>query len=76
MALLSPIPVTSPAAQAVGGLIAKGAHDPMFTIDLLVKDLRYLLDGAEAPVMAEVCDSFRRAANRGHGSRHISAVAA
>ncbi len=76
LALLSPLPVTSPAAAAVGGLIAGGNHTPMFPIDLLVKDLGYLLADVDAPVMAGVRDAFARASARGLGGQHISAVAA
>ncbi len=76
MNLLEPIPVTSPAGAFVGKQIANGAHDPLFTIDLLVKDLGYLLNGPEAPVMTAVRDAFQSAQDRGLGAKHISAVAA
>ncbi|MDJ1016567.1 MAG: NAD(P)-dependent oxidoreductase [Paracoccaceae bacterium] len=76
MDLLAPVPVVSPAAAFVGKQIVSGAHDPMFTVDLLVKDLGYLLDGAaDAPVMAEVRAAFQAAQSRGHGDRHITAIA-
>ena len=76
MDLLGPIPVTSPAARAVGGQIAAETHDPLFTVDLVVKDLGYFLDGTEGPIMEAVLSAFRSAQDRGHGDRHISAVAA
>ena len=73
--LITPIPVTSPAAAFVGRQIADGTHAPMFTIDLLVKDLGYLISGSDAPFMAAVRNSFERAQSRGLGGQHISAVA-
>ncbi|MEM7722106.1 MAG: NAD(P)-dependent oxidoreductase [Pseudomonadota bacterium] len=74
--MLTPVPVTSPAAAFVAGQIANKEHDPMFPIDLLVKDLGYLLNDTPAPVMASVRDAFRAAQSRGLGDRHISAIAA
>ena len=73
--LLAPVPVTSPAAAFVGKQIAAGQHDPMFTIELMAKDLGYLTKGADMPVLSEVLASFARAQNAGKGSLHISAVA-
>ena len=73
--LLSPVPVTSPAAAFVGGQIARGAHDPMFTVALMEKDLGYLLGGADLPLIAETRARFAAAQARGHGEKHISAVA-
>ena len=75
--LLGPLPVTSPAAAGLGKMIANKAYDPMFTIDLIVKDLGYLIDGSQnSPVMARVRETFAEAAERGHGGSHISAVGA
>ncbi|MDJ1008957.1 MAG: NAD(P)-dependent oxidoreductase [Paracoccaceae bacterium] len=75
VALLTPVPVTSPAAAFVAGQIARGAHEPLFTVDLMEKDLGYLLQGAILPLMAETRARFAAAAMRGHGARHITAIA-
>lgn len=74
--LLAPIPVTSPAATFVAKQIAAGQHDPLFTVDLLVKDLGYLLTGGTVPLMSAVRQRFEAAQERGLGDRHITAVAA
>lgn len=76
MDLLAPVPVTSPAAAFVGRQIAAGQHEPMFTVDLMAKDLGYLTEGREMPVLSEVLASFVRAQNAGHGGQHITAAAA
>lgn len=74
LSLLSQLPVTSPAAAAVGKLMAAGTHEPQFTIDLLVKDLGYFLDGQDAPVITATREVFSQAQHHGKGQRHISAV--
>ena len=73
--LMAPVPVTSPAAGFVGKQIAAGAHDPMFTVDLMEKDLGYLTGAGAMPVLSEVRASFARAQAAGHGDKHITAVA-
>ncbi|MEM9708699.1 MAG: NAD(P)-dependent oxidoreductase [Pseudomonadota bacterium] len=72
--LLAPVPVTSPAAAFVANQIAAGAHDPMFTIDLMEKDLGYLTANGAAPLLSETRARFAGASARGHGGKHISAV--
>ena len=73
--LLSPVPVTSPAAAFVARQIAEKAHDPMFTVDLMEKDLGYLVGGADMPLMEETRARFGAASAKGHGGKHITAVA-
>lgn len=74
MNLLGDIPVTSPAAKVVGAQIANGQHDPLFTIDLMTKDLGYLTDAAEMPLLKKALKAFETAQQNGRGDRHISAV--
>lgn len=73
--LLAPVPVTSPAAAFVGKQIAAGQHDPMFTVDLMEKDLSYLTAAGGMPVLSEVRAAFARTQASGHGGLHITAVA-
>jgi len=72
--LLSPLPVTSTAAAGQGALIAQRKSDPMFTIDLIVKDLTYFLS-EDAPLAEATKAAFKAAQAGGLGGRHITAVA-
>lgn len=77
LTLLTPTPVMSPATQISGQMILKGEHTPMFTIDLLVKDLGYLLQSQErSPVITAVQEAFKTAQTAGLGAKHITAIAA
>ncbi|HGG62946.1 MAG TPA: NAD(P)-dependent oxidoreductase [Rhodobacteraceae bacterium] len=76
LSLLAPTPVMSPAAQMSGAMIVQGQHAPMFPINLLLKDLGYLLAGRnDLTVMSAVQDAFKRAKSAGLGDMHITAVA-
>ncbi|MEM6323877.1 MAG: NAD(P)-dependent oxidoreductase [Pseudomonadota bacterium] len=73
--LLSQTPVLSPTSKAVGAQILAGADDPMFTIDLLVKDLGYMLDTGPWPITDAARTVYSAAQGRSLGSRHITAIA-
>ena len=73
--LMAPVPVMSPAATFVGKQIAARQHAPMFTVDLMEKDLGYLTASGASPVLSEVRAAFARAQQAGHGGQHITAVA-
>ncbi len=73
--LLADLPVTSPATAISLRQIAEGQHAPLFPIDLMIKDLRYALDGWAAPLTETTLQAFERAQSAGHGALHISAVA-
>jgi len=79
--LLGAVPVTSPAAKGQLGLMVAGAHDPMFPIELVEKDLGYFASTAAAnngtsPLIDAVRARFQAAQAAGHGDRNISAIAA
>ncbi len=80
MAVLGEVPVTSPAAKGIGGLIVAGRHAPLFPIDLVEKDFRYALlagrdVGAELPAVEAGRRIYARAQEAGHGDANISGVA-
>ena len=77
--ILATTPIMSMAAKGAAGLMLRNAHAPMFPIELVEKDLRYLLDaltvaGAKAPVSAKVSDVYTAAAEAGAGARNITAI--
>lgn len=78
--LLNQMPITSPSLQVIGKLIAAGKYDPMFPIDLVEKDLRYVSRTAaeleaEAPLAASAHEVFARASRAGLGNHNIAGVA-
>ncbi|NRA98562.1 MAG: NAD(P)-dependent oxidoreductase [Rhodobacteraceae bacterium] len=75
--LLAPTPVMSGTATVMGNLIAAGKHDPLFPVDLLIKNLGYALgSGADMPVTQAVLAAFEATSAAGHGDQNISAIAA
>jgi 3-hydroxyisobutyrate dehydrogenase-like beta-hydroxyacid dehydrogenase len=79
MACLGELPVTSPAAKAAGNLMVTNNHAPMFPIELVEKDFRYLLQTAQAlsaftPVSAAVQDIYQQAITKGHASENITGI--
>ena len=80
MATLGELPITSPAAKGVGGLVVANKHAPLFPIDLVEKDFRYALSAArsvqaELPAVEAVHRIYESARQGGHGASNISAVA-
>ena len=80
MNVLGQLPVTSPAAKGVGGLMVAGKFAPMFPIDLVEKDFRYTVAAGatvegDLPTVDAVHKVFRRAQAAGHGADNISGVA-
>jgi 3-hydroxyisobutyrate dehydrogenase-like beta-hydroxyacid dehydrogenase len=78
--VLSTMPATSPAtAMALRNILA-GSLTPFFTIELMAKDLGYVMGKAAAnhaamPVTTAVRSIFERARSLNLGSRHMTAVA-
>ncbi|MEM6732403.1 MAG: NAD(P)-dependent oxidoreductase [Myxococcota bacterium] len=80
MSVLGELPVTSPAAKGMGGLIVAEKFAPMFPVDLVAKDMRYAAKtaeqaGSDAPTLATVRDAYARASAAGHGALNIQGVA-
>ncbi len=79
--LLGQMPVTSPAAAGVGGLIVAERWAPMFPVVLVEKDLAYMVEAAGAPADggATLVDAarqrFRAAREAGFGGENLHAVA-
>ncbi|MFN3200383.1 MAG: NAD(P)-dependent oxidoreductase [Bradymonadia bacterium] len=73
-ALLAQMPVTSPAAAGVAGLMNAGSHGPKFTTDLVIKDLRYAQSLGALPVVAAACARFEAASEAGLGAQNLTAV--
>jgi 3-hydroxyisobutyrate dehydrogenase len=79
-AIFGELPVTSPAVK--GALASIGARNfaPMFPIDLVEKDFRYLLETAQTssssvPTANAVHQIFANARDAGHGEQNITGVA-
>lgn len=78
--LFSDLPITSPPLQFALMQIAQQNYPAFFPIDLVAKDLRYMLASAETftaetPTSAVVSGLFERAARRGHGDDNIAGIA-
>ena len=80
IALLAELPTTSPALKGIGALIAARRFEPLFPIDLVVKDLDYyarlaaLID-TPVPIAALIGERFREAQRAGLGAANIAALA-
>jgi 3-hydroxyisobutyrate dehydrogenase-like beta-hydroxyacid dehydrogenase len=77
--LLATFPVTSPALAGAARMMAARASVPLFTIDLIAKDLGYALDEGEAkglPLTATAAtrNIFAMAQARGFGALNITAL--
>ena len=80
LAILGELPVASPAAKGVGGLMVARKFAPMFPIDLVEKDLRYTVAAGASvssalPIAAAVQQVFATARRAGFGDDNISGVA-
>lgn len=78
--ILGKMPVTSPAAKGAGALMVSRNFAPMFPIDLVEKDFRYLLEtarGLEAdlPASAVMREIYARAIAEGYGNDNVTGVA-
>ncbi len=77
---LSALPVTSPAAKGVGALIVARKFDPMFPIDLVEKDFRYVSEagrsaGSRTPTSDAIRALYREAIESGLGGDNIHGIA-
>lgn len=79
MECLVDLPVLSPAAKGAGSLMVSQNHAPLFPIDLVEKDFRYVTQTAQTleatiPATAAVMDIYRTAIAQGHGNENITGV--
>jgi 3-hydroxyisobutyrate dehydrogenase len=79
--LLGEFPVVAAPIAGAAKMMAAGNTTPLFTIDLIEKDLGYLLDtamasGAELPGAGVARTGFQRAQQRGLGGANVSGLAA
>jgi 3-hydroxyisobutyrate dehydrogenase-like beta-hydroxyacid dehydrogenase len=77
--VLGQLAVTSPAARGALALMLSGNDEPLFPIELVEKDLRYLMEaaktqGSEVPTTARVADLFQQAQQSGLGGLNLSAI--
>lgn len=78
--LLASFPIVAPPIAGAAKMMAAKNMAPMFTIDLIEKDLGYIIDTAEAsgaslPGAAGARDAFRKAQAMGLGQANISSLA-
>ncbi|MEM9137838.1 MAG: NAD(P)-dependent oxidoreductase [Cyanobacteria bacterium P01_F01_bin.42] len=76
MTILENLPILSPAAKLAGRLMLSGNHAPLFPIDLVEKDLRYLLetDNADMPISQSAHSVYREAIAMGYGNQNITGI--
>lgn len=77
---LGELPVISPAAKNAVNLMLMDNHTPMFPINLVEKDFRYVLETAEnldaqTPVSKVIRDIYASAIGLGYGGDNITGVA-
>lgn len=79
MECLGDLPVLSLAAKGAGSLMVSRNHAPLFPIELVEKDFRYVTQTAQKlesaiPTAAAVMDIYRTAIAQGYGSENITGV--
>ncbi|MDZ7920703.1 NAD(P)-dependent oxidoreductase [Rhodoferax sp.] len=79
--LLGEFPIVAAPIAGAANMMATGKTAPLFTIDLMEKDLGYLLDtarasGAELPSADKARAAFQRAQQRGLGGTNVTGLAA
>ena len=78
--LLNEMPITSPALKGIGALVASGNYAPLFPINLVEKDLRYLerlglSNNSQMSVVTAIRQIYQEAQQTGYGDDNISGVA-
>jgi 3-hydroxyisobutyrate dehydrogenase len=79
MECLGELPVISPVAKNAGNLMLTNNHAPMFPIELVEKDFRYIIQTAQAvdaptPVSKAIQDIYLAAIANGYGNDNITGV--
>jgi len=78
--VLGSLPITSPAMQGIGKLIAKQIFTPMFPIELVEKDFSYVVKTAEnmglaLPIAHATHQVYSKATEQGLGQENIQGIA-
>jgi len=76
--LFAQLPVTSPVAKGISQLMVSQTYEPLFPIELVVKDLEYqagLNEAAKAPLTHLTAQLFQQAKTTGLGHENIHAIA-
>jgi len=79
MDCLAELPVVSPAAQGAGSLMLTHNHAPLFPMNLVEKDFRYVLQTAQAvhaatPAAAAIRGIYQDAIAKGYGNDNITGI--
>lgn len=79
MAVIETLPVFAPAMQHIAKLMQSNSFSPNFPIELVAKDLRYLIETAalqdrHLPITTAAHDVFREATSAGLGDLDISGI--
>jgi len=79
MECLGDLPVLSLAAKGAGSLMVSQNHAPLFPINLVEKDFRYVAQTAQdsqaaIPISTAVMDIYRAAIAQGHGNENITGI--
>jgi 3-hydroxyisobutyrate dehydrogenase len=79
MECLGDLPIMSPAAKGVGNLMLMNNHAPMFPINLVEKDFRYIAQtgltvAAPTPVSTVIHHIYLEAIAKGYGGDNITGV--
>ena len=74
MALLTGLPVTSPATVGAMGLMAAKDHAARFPVRLVEKDLRYAVEAGAGPVIEAVRQRYLAAIAAGWSDQNLTVV--
>lgn len=79
MECLGELPVISPAAKGAGSLMVMNRYAPMFPIELVEKDFRYLIQTAtifqaSTPAATAIHQVYQEAIAQGYGGENITGV--
>lgn len=80
MECLGDLPIISPAVKGAGSLILANNHAPLFPINLVEKDFRYIIQTAQAvdastPVAVAIHTIYQEAITKGHSNDNITGIA-
>jgi 3-hydroxyisobutyrate dehydrogenase-like beta-hydroxyacid dehydrogenase len=79
MSCLGELPIINPAAKAAGNLMVMNRHAPLFPIDLVEKDFRYVIQTAQrlnatTPTSTAIHRVYQEAIVKQYGNDNITGV--